>query len=232
MFWQHGAMESTAESRTASVLIVDDHPLVRRGLRQLFEEEPDFRVCGEAATEAEAFDLVGERQPDLVVTDLVLGGSSGLELAARIRQYHPEVRVLVLSVHDERLYARRALAAGAHGYVTKWESGKEVVRAARVVGEGALFVGGEVRSPGSAKEVLEQAEGWLAALSDREVEVFLLLGQGFTPRSIAEKLSLSVNTVEVYRGRLKDKLGFESAELLQRHAVWWCREHDAHPNES
>lgn len=204
--------------RTRTVL-VDDHTVVRRGLRQLFEREPDFEVVGEAATEAEAFDLIEALGPDLLVTDLTLEGRGGLDLIGRVHRYHPEVRVLVLSMHDEALYARRAFAAGARGYVMKRYADDEILRAARIVRGGEVYLSAHAPLPG-------EPNGPLAGLTDREFEVFLLIGEGYAPRHIAEKLSLSVSTVEVYRERLKEKLGLESSPLLLCYAVRWCKDQD------
>ncbi len=196
-------------------LLVDDHTVVRRGLRYLFEREPDFEVVGEAATEAEAFDLIEALGPDLLVTDLTLEGRGGLDLIERVHRYHPEVRVLVLSMHDEELYAQRAFAAGAHGYVMKRYADDEILRTARIVRDGDVHL--SASAPGGTSTPL-------ASLTDRELEVFLLIGQGYAPRHIAEKLNLSVSTVEVYRERLKEKLDIESSPLLLRYAVQWCKD--------
>lgn len=214
-------------STRTRLVVVDDHALVRRGLRQLFGREPDFQVDGEAATETEAFDLVEALVPDLLVTDLTLEGRSGLDLVGRVHRYHPEVRALVVSMHDETLYAHRALAAGARGYIMKRHTDEEVLRAARTVRDGGVYVGDALRAhrpPEGVAPVDGAPSSPLAALTDREFEVFLLIGQGYTPRHIAERLSLSVSTVEVYRERMKEKLGLASSPLLLRYAVRWCKD--------
>ncbi len=217
-------MAPLGHSDPARTVLVDDHAIVRRGLRQLFERESDFTVCGDVATEAEAFDLVEALSPDLLVTDMTLDGRSGLDLIQRVHRYHPALPVLVVSMHDEDLYAHRALAAGARGYVMKRHADGEVVRAARAVRDGHVYTRGAIRSDAGPEVLLRDGRDPLAALTDREFEVFLLVGQGFAPRHIAEQLSLSVSTVEVYRERLKEKLDLKSSPLLLRYAVRWCKD--------
>lgn len=219
-------MELMRRNEVTDTVLVDDHAIVRRGLRQLFEREPDFRVCGEASGEAEAFDLIERFAPHLLVTDLTLEGRGGLELTARVLRYHPTLLILVVSMHDEQLYAHRALAAGARGYVMKGHADREVLHAARAIREGCTYVGEAIRQPASGGAPAEPHSP-VQALTDREFEVFLLVGQGYAPRHIAEKLSLSVSTVEVYRERLKEKLGLESSPLLLRYAVRWCKDRSA-----
>ena len=213
---------------TQRIFTVDDHPVVRRGLCQLFENEPDFHVCGEAGSVAQALLALPGLAPDLVVSDLTLEGRGGLELARQLAVHHPGLPVLIVSMHDELLYAQRALAAGARGYVMKRRSDDEVIRAAREVLAGRTYVSEAVRQqmqvdgrPGRPAPATP-----IEALTDRELEVFLLIGQGFAPRHIAERLSLSASTVEVYRERLKQKLSLESSPLLLRYAVRWCKDHD------
>ena len=215
-------MEHASPPRPYRIVLVDDHAIVRRGLRQLFEREPDFLVCAEADTGDEGFRAVERLAPDLLVTDLTLEGRGGLELTSQVHRYHPDLPVLVVSMHDEALLARRALAAGARGYVTKRRAEHVVVSAARAVLAGHLFVEGLTPPAGASGE--GKAADPVSTLSDREFEVFLLLGKGYAPRHIADALSLSVSTVEVYRERMKEKLGVESSPLLVRYAVRWCRD--------
>lgn len=212
------------------VFVVDDHPIVRRGLRQLFHREVDFTVCGEAATAADALLAITDLQPDLVVSDLKLEGRDGLELTKQIDTHAPAVPVLIVSMYDERLYAERALAAGARGYVMKRSDDDELLHAARQVLTGRIYITDAIREkvrehgdalPEATKDHL------IDRLTDRELEVFLLLGQGFAPRHIADRLNLSVSTIEVYRGRLKDKLHLDSSAVLTRYAVRWCRDHQS-----
>lgn len=216
------------------IFLVDDHPIVRRGLRQLIEREPQFTVCGEADNAADALLAIGELQPDLVVTDLALEGRSGLELIKQLRAHHPDLPILVVSMYDERLYAERVIAAGAQGYVMKRQTDELVVRAAREVLAGRLFASEEILEHlevlALERDVPEATQpsgvSPLEMLTDRELEVFLLIGQGYAPRHIADTLSLSVSTIEVYRERLKDKLGLDTSALLTRFAVSWCRDHE------
>ena len=200
------------------VVLVDDHAVLRWGLRQLFEAEPDFAVCAEAATVDEGFQAVERLAPDLLVTDLALGGRGGLELTGQLHRYHPGVPVVVVSMHDESLFAHRALAAGASAYVTKDRAERDVIPAARAALAGRTFAAGAVGPPPPA------AADPVAALSDRELEVFLLIGQGYAPRHIAQALPLSVSTIEAYRERMKEKLGLDSSPMLLRFAVRWCKD--------
>jgi DNA-binding NarL/FixJ family response regulator len=185
-------------------------------------------VVDRADSVAQALLAIHDLAPDMVVSDLALEGRGGLELTRQLATHYPDVPVLIVSVHDEDLYAQRALAAGARGYVMKRRSADEVIRAAREVLAGRIYVSEAVRQ--QMRET-GQPDGPLAAspieaLSDRELEVFLLIGRGYAPRHIAEQLSLSVSTVEVYRERLKEKLGLASSPLLLRYAVRWCKDHD------
>lgn len=211
----------------SSILICDDHPIVRRGLRQLFDSEPDFRVCGEADNVSDAILLIDEQNPDLIVTDLKFPGRDGLELTRLARAHHPNLPVLIVSMHDELLYALRAIGAGARGYVMKWHSDDEIVQAARHLLAGRIYLSPAVREQMRVRSSNGSDPGTpLEKLTDRELEVFLLLGAGYAPRHIADRLSLSVSTVEVYRERLKEKLGMESSPMLTRYAVYWCKDHN------
>ena len=210
------------------ILIVDDHAIVRRGLRQLLERESAFHVCAEAEDATQALAAADQHAPDLVVADLMLDGSSGLELTKRLHTYHPDLPVLIISMHDEQLYAERALRAGAKGYVMKGRSEAEIIRAAYTVLAGHVYVSKALQAKMQTQELPagpEVAPAPLDNLTDRELEVFLLVGQGYAPRHIAEELHLSVSTIEVYRERLKEKLGLESSALLLRYAVRWCKDH-------
>lgn len=206
----------------ARVVLVDDHAVVRRGLRQILEGESDFQVCAEGGTVAEGFSAVEVHQPSLLVTDLALEDRGGLELVALVRRYFADLPVLVVSMYEEALFARRALAAGARGYVSKRRAALDVVAAARALLDGRTFF------PDSLADALTTPPASpadpVAALSDREFEVLLLLGQGYAPRHIADTLCLSVSTVEAYRERMKQKLGLGSSPMLTRYAVQWCKD--------
>lgn len=204
------------------IFIVDDHPVVRRGLRQLINEAEDLTVCGEAESAAETLSKVEASSPDLVLVDLTLKGTSGLELTKQLRAQHPDVHVLILSMHSEELYANRVLQAGASGYVVKRKSNEEIVEAIRRVLDGEIYFSSKNGEDAPAKPQLPTD-----VLTDREFEVLLLIGQGYAPRHIAEKLSVSVKTVETHRQNIKQKLDLESAAHLTRYAVEYCKEHEA-----
>lgn len=206
------------------VLIVDDHPIVRNGLGQLIGQEDDLTVCGEASDAIEALECARALKPDLVLVDISLGGSNGIELTKTMRERCPDVAVLVLSMHDESLYAERALRAGAKGYVMKQEAAETVLKAIRKVLQGGLYVSESVAArllqefvEGSS----EPSRGGVEALSDRELEVFELIGGGIATRDIATKLRLSVKTIETHRAHIKQKLNLKSGTELLHHAVHW-----------
>jgi DNA-binding NarL/FixJ family response regulator len=213
------------------ILIVDDHPLVQRGLRQLFDESPDLCAPWAAPTSVEALDLVCEHDPDLAIVDVSLEKCNGIELVKQLHAHYPDLPVLVVSMHDEMLYTERALAAGARGYIMKQASDDEMLQAVRDVLDNKLYVSQTMRQQRAAS-----GQGGVAGtdsstgeaspvdrLSDRELEVFLLLGQGFAPRHIADKLSVSVKTVESHRRQLKSKLNIESSSKLTRFAIEWSK---------
>lgn len=204
------------------IFIVDDHPVVRRGLCQLIDEAEDLTVCGEAESAGEALSKIETRSPDLVLVDLTLEGMSGLELTKQLHAQHPDVHVLILSMHSEELYANRVLQAGASGYVVKRKSNEEIVEAIRRVLAGKTYFSSKNGEDPSAASHLPTD-----VLTDREFEVLLLIGQGYAPRHIAEKLSVSVKTVETHRQNIKKKLDIESAGYLTRYAVEYCKEHEA-----
>lgn len=204
------------------IFIVDDHPVVRRGLRQLINEAEGLTICGEAESAAETLSKIENCSPDLVLVDLTLEGTGGLELTKQLHAQHPDLPVLILSMHSEALYADRVLQAGASGYVVKRRSNEEIVKAIRRV------LGGEVYfSSKNGKEIPAAPKLPTDVLTDREFEVLLLIGQGYAPRHIAEKLSVSVKTVETHRQNIKQKLDIESAAHLTRYAVEYCKEHEA-----
>lgn len=207
------------------VLVVDDHPIVREGLRHLINDEPDLAVCGEAGTAERARELVAKEHPDVAIVDLSLGLDDGLELVRSIATQHPDVRVLVLSMHDEMLYAERALRAGARGYVMKRGAMPDLLTAVRRVAFGKTHVSAEVAerlvdrlaSHGPAPSPADPAE----LLSDRERQVFELIGRGLATREIAAQLSVSVKTIESHQARIKEKLGLRTGRELIRKAVTW-----------
>jgi DNA-binding NarL/FixJ family response regulator len=206
------------------ILIVDDHPLVRRGLTALIESEPDLAVCGEAATCRAALEAIGEIQPDLVIVDLSLGDEDGLDVVKAVKTRHPEVPSLVLSMHDESVYAERSLRAGALGYVTKQQLDDTVLVAIRRLLDGEMYLSDKLEGRLAAKYIggrTLETDSPLTVLSDRELHVFRLIGQGQTTREIAGVLKLSIKTVESHREHIKNKLSLNtSAELAQRATQW------------
>lgn len=207
-----------------SILLVDDHPVMRRGLAMIISDETDLRVTREAGSAEEALDLLGAELPDLMVVDVSLPGMSGIELTKHVQALYPELPVLIVSRHDEALYAERALRAGAKGYVMKLEASETVVAAIRRILRGGIYVSPDVNDrllSGVAAGRPAGAGSPLELLSDRELDVFRMTGQGQTTRAIAEHLHLSVKTVESYRARIKTKLGIaNAAELMQRAVTW------------
>jgi len=209
-------------SERVRVLVVDDHPLLRVGLVEMIQQEPDMEVCGQAGGADEAVRLIEEHGPDLMTLDISLPGKSGLELLKDLRHRYPELHVLVVSMHDESLYAERVLRAGARGFITKEEAVDRVVEAIRVVQKGELYVSKGISNRLVEKLVVGGGGSPLERLSDRELEVFRLLGQGRGTRQIAEELHLSIKTIETHRANIKQKLNLKSATELVRHAVQWA----------
>ncbi len=206
------------------VLIVDDHPVLRRGLTALIDSEPDLTACGEAASAAEALAAVRELRPDMVVVDLELGGRDGLDFVKELKTRDPRVPALVFSMHDESVYAERALRAGARGYVDKQQLDETVLVAIHRVLDGGTYMSGKLerRLAGRFLDGRKLAAGSpLEALSDRELEVFRWIGQGRGTREIAETLSLSVKTIESHREHIKNKLGIQTAAQLAQRAAQW-----------
>ena len=205
-------------------MLVDDHPLVREGLVNLIQQQPDLEVCGEAATEPEGLAIIESSQPDVAVIDLSLEKGSGLELIRNLKALHPEVNVLVLSMHDELLFAERALRAGARGYLMKREATGKVVQGIRAVRAGRLFVSDRIAARMAEKFVEGPAVAALSPLdqlSNREMEVFQLLGRGHNTRQIAEHLHVGFKTVQAYSARIKEKLKLANATELLREAIRW-----------
>jgi DNA-binding NarL/FixJ family response regulator len=205
------------------IFLVDDHPLVREWLTQLIDQQPDLTVCGEAGSAQEAVAALGAARADLAIVDLSLEDSTGLDLIKTLQRLTPVVPVLVLSMHDESLYAERVFRAGARGYVNKRESAQRVVEAVRRVNDGKLYVSEKAAEILAAQTVRGRAPGEPAIdrLSDRELEVFEKLGQGIGTRQIAEDFSVSIKTVQAYCARIKEKLNVGSATELLREAVRW-----------
>lgn len=207
------------------IFLVDDHPIVRRGLQLLISLEPDMAVCGDADSAPAALEKILALKPDLVVIDLALAAGSGLDLIKQVRSQNPKLKLLVFSMRDEGVYAERALRAGANGYITKAEGTEKALEAIRAILQGKSFVSEKI----SAKMVDRIASGGasgqtaLELLSDRELEVLELIGEGQGSREIAEQLGVSLKTVESHREHIKAKLGLNGASELVRYAINWGR---------
>lgn len=210
------------------VLVVDDHPIIREGLAQMINREPDLAVCGDAADMQMALQLAETLKPDILIVDVSLDGPDGLDLLKHIRAHDPSLPVLILSMHDESIYAERALRAGANGYIMKQEATEKVLDALRRILNHEVYV-----SPRIANKMLQQFIGATGSdrkhssvddLSDRELEVLRLIGAGHATREIAEELHLSVKTVETYQAHLKEKLTLRNSRELVQYATRWAIE--------
>jgi DNA-binding NarL/FixJ family response regulator len=211
------------------ILLVDDHPLVREWLTNLLKQQPDFQVCGETGHAPEALQLIEATRPDIAIVDISLASGSGIELIKDIRAGHAQVGVMVLSMHDELLYAERALRAGAGGYIMKSEATQKVIEAIRAVLAGEIYVSPKVASLMAVKFVGGKAGKTnfsIGHLSDRELEVFQLLGRGFSTRQISEHLHVGFKTVQGYSARIKEKLNLANINELMREAIRWQENQD------
>ena len=214
-----------SSSEKTRILLVDDHPMIRERLVELIERESDLEVCGEAEDRHEALDLVAATQPRLAIVDLTLKSSLGIELIKDLQARYPEVKVLVVSMQDEMIYAERCIHAGARGYITKQQASRHVMRAIRQVLAGGIYL-----SDSMTHHVLERSMGRptprepleiVSKLADRELQVFELVGKDLSTRQIADQLTLDTKTIETYRARIKEKLGLKDGpELLQRAIAW------------
>jgi len=212
------------------VLLVEDHPMFREHLGQLINRDLGMAVCGETDNIRDAMRIIRTAKPDVVILDITLRGSSGLELLKDLKAQEIEINVLVLSMHDEDLYAERALRAGAKGYITKNEASSEVIDAIRQVMAGEMYASKRVTAKlleRMRKKRVEPEVGGIATLADRELEVFELLGRGKNTREIAATLNLGESTVETYRARIKEKLQLKSSVDLYLRAGQWVRERGA-----
>jgi len=222
---------SKSKKSKSQVFLVDDHPLVREWLTNLLNQQPDLEVCGEAENAAQALRGIAETKPNLAIIDISLNAASGLELVKDLSVQHPLIASLVLSMHEEDLYAERAMRAGARGYVRKRETSKNILAAIRCVLEGSIYISQKLSNAMAQKflegqEAVGIAQSRVGQLSDRELEVFHLLGQGKSTSQIAEQLHISLKTVQAYCVRAKEKLGLSTAMELVREAILW--EENAH----
>ena len=215
-------------ARKARVLVVDDHPIVRQGLSLLIDQQPDLAICGGAKDLPAALEAIATLNPDIIILDISLEGPDGIEVLKNVRLTHPKVPVLILSMHDESVYAERALRAGANGYIMKQEATDKVLEAVRRLLRGEIYISSRI-----ASKILQQVVGGaptlgqspIDALTDRELEVFTLIGRGEGTRQIAEKLRLSVKTIESYQAHIKEKLSLRNGHELLQHAVQWANSH-------
>lgn len=213
-----------AEPRKCRVLLVDDHPIVRQGLALLIDREPDLQVCGEAEGAHSAFHAIATLRPDIVVLDISLSGPDGLEVLKEIRIKTESLPVLILSMHDESIYAERAMRAGANGYIMKQEATEKVLVAIRRIIQGDVYLSERLTSTMLQHYVRGSSPARrspLVNLTDRELEVFRLIGEGHGTRQIADQLHLSVKTIESYQAHIKEKLALRNARELVQHAIEW-----------
>jgi DNA-binding NarL/FixJ family response regulator len=214
----------TAFARKNRVLVVDDHPIVRQGLSLLINREADLVVCGEAEDAHSAMQSIASAKPDVLVVDISLTGPDGLDLLKDIRSRYAELPVLILSMHDESIYAERALRAGAQGYIMKQEASEKVLLALRRILCGEIYVSERIANRMLQRYIGSPGIGRpssVSDLTDRELEVFRLIGEGHSTRQIAEELHISVKTVESYQAHIKEKLSLRSARELVQHAIQW-----------
>lgn len=210
-----------------SILIVDDHPLVREGLITLISNQRDFSLSGEASGIAEARELMRKTQPDVVIVDLTLKDGNGITLIKELKEQYEGVKVLALSMHDETIFAERALRAGASGYVSKHEASRTIIHAIRTVLEDKLYLSERMMDRVLARAVGSKQQPQrspVEQLSNREIEIFEMIGRGLTSRQIAQQLDLSQRTVDTHRENIKDKLELKNAVELTKHAVQWVLE--------
>jgi len=214
------------DKRKTQILIVDDHPVVREGLAAILHHEQDFHVCGQAEDTPGAMEAIGDLQPDVAIVDISLKNSDGIELTKTIKARYSKIHVIVLSVHDESVYAERVLLAGAQAYLMKDAVCDNIVKAIRTVLRGDIYVSDAISNKflhiiagdkaGTTKTAIDN-------LSDREFETFRLIGQGFKASQIAAQLHLSVKTIETYRSRIKEKLRLDNAAQLLQYSITWAR---------
>jgi DNA-binding NarL/FixJ family response regulator len=219
-----GKSQSQATPRKHRVMVVDDHPIVRQGLALLINQESDLLVCGEAEEATGAMHVLASAKPDILIIDISLNGPDGIDLLKNIRNSNRTLPVLILSMHDESIYAERALRAGANGYIMKQEATEKVLVALRRILGGEIYVGDRIANKMLKHYITGSGtlrHSSIADLSDRELEVFRLIGEGHGTRQIAEELHLSVKTVESYQAHIKEKLSLRSARELMQHAIQW-----------
>ncbi len=220
------ALKTKPDGDTKQILVVDDHPIVRDGLKTIINSQQDMNVCGEADSGFDAMKTIAELDPDIIIVDISLKFSDGIELTKSIKSRYPKLSVIVFSIHDESVYAERALLAGAKGYLMKDAGSDKVINAIRTVISGDIYV-----SPTISKRFMHQIAGEkvgdyntpIENLSDRELEIFKLIGQGYKSSHIAAQLHLSPKTIETYRSRIKLKLNLTNAAELLQYSIKWAK---------
>jgi len=220
--------ETQQKLNPARIVLVDDHPSVREGLADSINRETDLSVCGQADDHKGALRVIEATGPRLVVVDLTLRDSSGLELIKAIQARWPDLFVLVVSMHDETLYAERVLRAGARGYITKQEATHKVIQAIRHVLAGGVYLNEKSSSTILARlktNPEQETDSVTGLLAERELEVFEMMGRGLSTREIAQQLHIDAKTVDTYRSRIKQKLNLDSSSALLKLAIQWSREH-------
>ena len=210
---------SAARIAKKTVFVVDDHPLLRQGLALLINREPDLTVCGEAANTQDAIKAIAAKRPDILIVDISLNGPDGLDLLKALRSSYPDLPVLILSMHDETIYAERALRARANGYIMKQEATEKVLVAVRRILGGDIYLSDRMSNKLLHQYFSGASVDTNSRLSDRELEVFRFIGEGCSTRHIAEKLHLSIKTVETYQAHIKDKLSLRSGRELVQYAI-------------
>jgi DNA-binding NarL/FixJ family response regulator len=216
--------QTLSQAKKCRVLLVDDHPIIRQGLALLIDREADLCVCGEADGAHSAFHAITTLRPDIVVLDISLSGPDGLDVLKEIRMKSSSVPVLILSMHDESIYAERAMRAGANGYIMKQEATEKVLVAIRRILQGEVYLSDRLTNTMLQQYVRGAApakKSPLVSLTDRELEVFRLIGEGHATRQIADELHLSVKTIESYQAHIKEKLALRNARELVQHAIEW-----------
>ncbi|MDY6850170.1 MAG: response regulator transcription factor [Thermodesulfobacteriota bacterium] len=220
-------MATDNKAGVIKILLVEDHPVFRLGLRELIEQEPDLLVCGEAKNVGEGWEQVSREQPDLVIVDISLDGRNGLELVKQLKKQIPQLPALVLSMYEESLYAERALQAGARGYIMKHETADLIIDVIRKVCAGEVYLSAKMTS-----EILAKMAGGTHSqsphqcLTSRELEVFEMIGHGLTTKEISTKLCLSTKTIGTYRERIKEKLNLRNTSALSHRAVQWVEQQE------
>ncbi len=209
------------------IVIIDDHPVVRKGIKSILEEENNFQVCGEAEEGNEALRLIRDIDPDLAIVDIELKGNiNGIELVRAIRERHSKTSTIVMSMDDGTIYAERAIKAGARGYIAKEEASDSIITAIRSVMGGKMYLSNEIANNIAMKHIYgssaNQEKEQVDTLSDRELEIFTLIGKGYKRGEIARKLNLNINTVESHRRKIREKLNIESSIKLTKAAVQWA----------